>query len=58
MADTHIVVYVDESGEYRWRAVAANGETVADSSEGYVRRIDCVEMASKMFPSLTIVEQK
>jgi uncharacterized protein YegP (UPF0339 family) len=36
------VIYKDKRGEYRWRLVAANGEPIADSAEGYVRRADCV----------------
>ena len=27
--------------QWRWRLVAANGEVVADSAEGYVRKFDC-----------------
>lgn len=33
-------VYQDEAGEWRWRLVAANGEKVADSGEGYTRERD------------------
>lgn len=36
------VVYTDDAGEYRWRAVAGNGKTVGDSAEGYSRRADCL----------------
>lgn len=32
------VFYKDKAGEWRWRLVAANGETVADSGEGYTRK--------------------
>lgn len=32
--------YADHAGEHRWRAVAANGRIVADSSEGYEHRSD------------------
>lgn len=28
-------IYGDEGGGYRWRLVADNGETVADSAESY-----------------------
>jgi uncharacterized protein YegP (UPF0339 family) len=28
-------VYEDAAGEWRWRLVAANGNIVADSGEGY-----------------------
>lgn len=31
----HVERYVDDAGDWRWRAVAGNGETVADSAEGY-----------------------
>lgn len=31
-------VYRDEAHEFRWRLVAANGETMADSGEGYANR--------------------
>ena len=33
-------VYRDKAGEYRWRLLAANGQIVADSGEGYTRRED------------------
>lgn len=32
-----------------WRAVAANGRTLARSSETYTNRGDCVAMARKLF---------
>lgn len=31
-----LVFYQDAAGEYRWRLQAENGETIADSGEGYV----------------------
>ena len=34
-------VYRDNKGEWRWRLKAANGEIIAVSSEGYVRKSDC-----------------
>ncbi|BCM86546.1 YegP family protein [Methylobacterium indicum] len=34
-------LYRDGKGEWRWRLRAENGEVVADSGEGYVRREDC-----------------
>lgn len=33
-------VFRDSAGEYRWRLVAANGKTIADSGEGYTRERD------------------
>ena len=34
-------IYRDAGGEWRWRLRARNGEPIADSGEGYVRREDC-----------------
>jgi uncharacterized protein len=34
-------IYRDANGEYRWRLRAGNGRIIADSGEGYVRKIDC-----------------
>lgn len=34
-------LYRDAGGQWRWRLRARNGEVVADSGEGYVRREDC-----------------
>ena len=34
-------LYRDAKGEWRWRLRARNGEIVAESGEGYVRREDC-----------------
>ena len=34
----HFTLYRDRAGEWRWRLVAANGRTVADSAEGYTTK--------------------
>ena len=34
-------IYRDSAGQYRWRLVATNGRTIADSGEGYVAKTDC-----------------
>ncbi|HZJ65625.1 MAG TPA: DUF1508 domain-containing protein [Kofleriaceae bacterium] len=34
----HFTLYRDRAGEWRWRLVAANGKTVADSGEGYTTK--------------------
>ena len=34
-------MYQDNKGEWRWRLKAANHETIAISSEGYVRKSSC-----------------
>lgn len=36
-----IQIYRDAAGEYRWRLIARNGRTIADSGEGYSRLRDC-----------------
>jgi uncharacterized protein YegP (UPF0339 family) len=53
---TKVEVYVDASGEHRWRARAGNGEIVADSAEGYVNRSDAVDMAARLFPDMSAVD--
>lgn len=35
------IIYRDGLGEFRWTLVAANGEKLADSGEGYPRKGDC-----------------
>jgi uncharacterized protein YegP (UPF0339 family) len=44
-----IVLFQDASGEWRWRAVASNGKTVADSGEGYAEKRDALGMAWALF---------
>ena len=39
---TKIEYYRDRAGKWRWRFVAANGEIVAVSSQGYVRKADAI----------------
>ncbi len=34
-------LYRDAGGQWRWRLRARNGEIIAESGEGYVRREDC-----------------
>ena len=34
-------MYRDGIGQWRWRLKATNGNVLADSGEGYSRRIDC-----------------
>jgi len=42
MREPKFEVYVDKAGEYRFRLVAANGETIADS-EGYKTKQGCLK---------------
>jgi uncharacterized protein YegP (UPF0339 family) len=34
-------IYKDHKAEWRWRLRAQNGNIIADSGEGYMRREDC-----------------
>lgn len=54
----HVELYRDDAGEHRWRLVAANGEIIADSGEGYVNRGDCLEMAERINPGIEIEEDE
>lgn len=38
----HYKLYRDRLNQWRWRYVAANGRTIADSGEGYYRREDAM----------------
>src|SRR5690349_1561731 len=48
-------VYVS-GGQYRWRLIAANHRTIADSGEGYVHRQDCAD-GIRMVRSLSSILQ-
>lgn len=48
-------IYKDAQSEYRWRYEASNGNTIADSGEGYIAKTDCergiaIMKASKDIP--------
>lgn len=36
------IVYQDAQRQWRWRFVASNGRTIADSGEAYHNRTDCL----------------
>lgn len=36
------VLYLDRNRQWRWRLVAANSKTIADSGESYFNKQDCV----------------
>jgi uncharacterized protein YegP (UPF0339 family) len=43
------VVFQDKAGQWRWRRVAGNGETIATSGESYTRLADAERAASRAF---------
>ena len=45
-----VVVYKDQAGEWRWKAIAENGKVVADSGEGYRNRIYAARVAGDLYP--------
>ena len=55
---TKIDVYKDKAGEWRWKLVHANGNIMADSSEGYKNKKDCVKSLNsvKSFMAGSIVK--
>jgi len=46
-----VLVYRDESMEWRWRAYGGNGKVVGDSGEGYRNRSYAAKVAHEMYPS-------
>jgi uncharacterized protein YegP (UPF0339 family) len=52
-------IFKDAKGEYRWRLRAGNGRIIADSEEGYVRKIDCehsIELVKEESPTAPVEE--
>ena len=41
-------VYADNAGEWRWRLTADNGQIIAVSGEGYVKRSHAERMAEQI----------
>lgn len=50
----HAELYRDGSGYWRSRVVAANGNIIFDSAEGYTHRADCEEMLRTRFGPIPI----
>jgi uncharacterized protein len=52
----HFNLYRDQAGEWRWRLIASNGNTIADSGEGYTTKanaqhgIDAVKQGAAAAP--------
>ena len=43
----HAQLWRGSAGQWRWRVIAANGRIIAESGEGYARRIDCHRMMER-----------
>jgi uncharacterized protein YegP (UPF0339 family) len=50
MRHRRLVVYQREDSLFDWKLVAANGEVVASSLQGFTRQDDAVEAANREFP--------
>lgn len=53
-------LYKDAKGEYRWRLVASNGQTIATSGEGYKAKdsaLNGIESVKKNAPIAKIEEK-
>lgn len=51
---------MEPSETWRWRLVASNGRTIADSAEGYTRESDCrhgIELVKGTNASTPVVER-
>jgi uncharacterized protein YegP (UPF0339 family) len=53
-----LTIYKDKKGEWRWRRVAVNGNNVGASSEGYVKKSDCIDNAKRQFVECSITEEE
>ena len=54
-------LYKDAKGEYRWRLIASNGQTIATGGEGYEAKesaIAGIESVKKNAPAAEIVEKE
>ena len=53
-------LYKDAKGEFRWRLVATNGQTIATGGEGYKTKDSCkagIESVKKNAPTAAIEEK-
>lgn len=51
-------IYEDQSGDWRWRLVAANGRIIADSAEGYTSKAGARRAANVMVNTIYEVEKE
>lgn len=52
-----VEIYRDDSGDWRWRLRAGNGEIVSDSAEGYSSHAYCLRRAEALNPGVRVVER-
>lgn len=49
-----VIVYESHEGDWRWKRVAPNNETLSASSEGYERKRYAEDQAKKLNPDIEI----
>lgn len=54
MSDLHAECYQDSHDEWRWRIKHRNGQTMADSGEGYRHRADMLSALAKLHPRIAV----
>lgn len=54
---THVRLYQDDAGEYRWTAFAGNERAVATAGEGYRDFLDALRPAASFFPNATVRDE-
>ncbi len=53
-----VYVYRDKAGGWRWRTMAANGQEIGRSEEGYVKRSYCLTVARDRNPGLEVEAER
>ncbi len=51
-----VEIYKDSVSQWRWRRVSTNGKTVADGSESYHNKRDCLNQATQVNKTPYILE--
>jgi uncharacterized protein YegP (UPF0339 family) len=49
-----IAIYKDESGDWRWKAIAGNNKIVASAGEGLRNRMYARKVVSDLYPGVDI----
>jgi uncharacterized protein YegP (UPF0339 family) len=50
-----VIVFRRKDRDYAWSFRADNGEVIADSGEGYRRKIYAIKKAEELFPNAELV---
>ena len=50
----YVRVYRDVARQWRWQKIAANGQVVSVSGEGFKRRRHAMRMVGRLFPGVPV----